>query len=87
MHMVKIHEIHETQSAQISQKQDDHIILCNTKRMYPPGYHHDGDSQDILLTTPHYCVSSLQIYSSLLCPSAGVTIMVIAGMAQCFHVT
>ena len=74
MHMVKIHEIHkihETQSAQISQKQDDHIILCNTKTMYPPDYHHDGNS-----CTPHYCVSS-----------AGVTIMVIAGMVQSFHVT
>ena len=74
MHMVKIHEIHEiheTQSAQISQKQDDHIILCKTKKMYPPSYHHDGYS-----CTPHYCV-----------PSAGVTIMVIAGIVQCFHVT
>ena len=71
MHMVKIHEIHETKSAQISQKQDDHIILCNTKTMYLPCYRDEGNS-----CTPHYSV-----------PSARVTIMVIAGMAQCFHVT
>ena len=36
--------IHETQSAQISQKQDDRNIYVIMKTMGPPGYHHNGNS-------------------------------------------
>ena len=34
--------IHETQSAQISQKQDERNIYEFMKTMCPPGYHHNG---------------------------------------------
>ena len=34
--------IHNTQSAQISQKQDGHNIHVIIKTMHPPGYHHNG---------------------------------------------
>ena len=34
--------IHDTQSAQISQKQDERNIYEIMKTMCPPGYHHNG---------------------------------------------
>ena len=34
--------IHDTQSAQISQKQDERNIYVVMKTMCPPGYHHNG---------------------------------------------
>ena len=34
--------IHDTQSAQISQKQDGRNIYAIIKTMCPPGYHHNG---------------------------------------------
>ena len=34
--------IHDTQSAQISQKQDKRNIYEIMKTMCPPGYHHNG---------------------------------------------
>ena len=34
--------IHDTQSAQISQKQDERDIYVIMKTMCPPGYHHNG---------------------------------------------
>ena len=34
--------IHDTQSAQISQKQDKHNIYVIMKTMCPLGYHHNG---------------------------------------------
>ena len=34
--------IHDTQSAQISQKQDERNIYVIMKTMFPPGYHHNG---------------------------------------------
>ena len=34
--------IHDTQSAQISQKQDERNIYVIMKTMCPPGYHHNG---------------------------------------------
>ena len=34
--------IHDTQSAQISQKQDERNIYVTMKTMCPPGYHHNG---------------------------------------------
>ena len=34
--------IHYTQSAQISQKQDERNIYVIMKTMCPPGYHHNG---------------------------------------------
>ena len=33
---------HDTQSAQISQKQDERNIYAIMKTMCPPGYHHNG---------------------------------------------
>ena len=33
---------HNTQSAQISQKQDVRNIYVIMKKMYPPGYHHNN---------------------------------------------
>ena len=33
---------HDTQSAQISQKQDEHNIYAIMKIICPPGYHHNG---------------------------------------------
>ena len=33
--------IHDTQNAQISQKQDEHNIYEIMKTMCPPGYHHN----------------------------------------------
>ena len=37
-----ISDIHDTQSAQISQKQDGRNIYAIIKTMCPPGYHHNG---------------------------------------------
>ena len=34
--------IHNTQSAQISQKQDESNVYAIMKTMCPPGYHHNG---------------------------------------------
>ena len=34
--------IHDTQSAQISQKQDERNIYVIMKTMCPPSYHHNG---------------------------------------------
>ena len=34
--------MHDTQSAQISQKQDEHNIYAIMKTMCPPGCHHNG---------------------------------------------
>ena len=34
--------IHDTQSTQISHKQDEHKIYVIMKIMCPPGYHHNG---------------------------------------------
>ena len=34
--------IHDTQRAQISQKQDERNIYVIMKTMCPPGYHHNG---------------------------------------------
>ena len=34
--------IHDTQSVQISQKQDGRNIYAIMKTMCPPGYHHNG---------------------------------------------
>ena len=34
--------IHDTQSAQISQKQDERNIYAIMETMCPPGYHHNG---------------------------------------------
>ena len=34
--------IHDPQSAQISQKQDERNIYVIMKTMCPPGYHHNG---------------------------------------------
>ena len=34
--------MHDTQSAQISQKQDERNIYAIMKTMCPPGYHHNG---------------------------------------------
>ena len=41
--------IHDTQSAQISQKQDERNIYVIMKTMCPPGYHHNDFVQLIHL--------------------------------------
>ena len=40
--------IHDTQSAQISQKQDGRNIYVIMKTMCPPGYHHNGSVAEYL---------------------------------------
>ena len=64
--------IHDTQSAQISQKQDERNIYVITKTMCPPGYHHNG-----LVATHAHLVPK--------CMSCHKAIVVITGRAHCFH--
>ena len=62
--------IDDTQSAQVSQKQDGRNIYAIMKAMCPPGYHHSD-----FVATHH----------ALKCMSCHEAIMVITGRAQCFH--
>ena len=61
--------IHDTQSAPISQKQDEYDIYFIMKTMCLPGYHHNG----FVATHVPKCMS---------CHKA---IVVITGRAHCFH--
>ena len=45
--------IHDTQSAQISQKQDECNIYAITKTMSPPRYHHNGFGATYALGATH----------------------------------
>ena len=79
--------IQDTQSAQISLKQDERNIYVIMKTMCPPGYHHNGfvathalghmmyGSHDVRLTVHHVPK----------CMSCHKAIVVITGRAHCFH--
>ena len=58
--------IHDTQSAQISQKQDEHNIYVIMKTMCPPGYHHNGFVATHALG--HIVYGCIRLY--IMCPSA-----------------
>ena len=69
--------IHDTQSAQISQKQDERNIYVIMKTMCPPGYHTMALWQLMHLgTTVHHVPK---------CMSCHKAIVVITGRAHCFH--
>ena len=79
--------IHDTQSAQISQKQDEHNIYVIMKAMCPPSYHHNG----FVATHPH---GHMMYGYMLLIPmnqrvlnkqSCHKAIVVITGRVHCFH--
>ena len=56
--------VHETQSAQISKKQDGHNIYVMMKTMCSPGYHHKtfvaahvlGYMMYVMYTELHHCI-------------------------------
>ena len=48
--------IHDTQSAQISQKQDERNIYVIMKTMCPPGYHHNGFVATHALGHTYVCI-------------------------------
>ena len=56
---------HDTQSAQISQKQDRRNIFAIMKTMCPPGYHHNG-----FVAT--HTLGHMMKRTSSICPSAQV---------------
>ena len=70
--------IHETQSAQISQKQDDRSIYAITKPMCPPGYHLHG------LHFGTFCTWAHDAYKPN-CISCHKAIVVITGRTYYFH--
>ena len=63
--------IHDTQSAQFSQKQDERNIYVIMKTMCPPGYHHKG-----FVATVHHVPKFMSCHKA---------IVVITGRAHCFH--
>ena len=63
--------IHDTQSVQISQKQDGRNIYVIMKTMCPPGYHHNGFVETHALGHMMYGFHK--------------AIVVITGRAHCFH--
>ena len=69
--------IHDTQSAQISQKQDERNIYVIMKTMCPPGYHHNG------FVATH--ALGLTVHHVPKCMSCHKAIVVITGRAHCFH--
>ena len=55
--------IHDTQSAQISQKQDELNIYVMMKTMCPPGYHCNGFvATHALVHMIYSCTSSAQVH-------------------------
>ena len=70
--------IHDTQSAQISQKQDERNIYVIMKTMCPPGYHHNG-----FVATHAF---GHMMYGLMVGHMSGhKAIVVITGRAHCFH--
>ena len=65
--------IHDTQSAQISQKHDEHNIYLIMKTMCPPGYHHNG------------FLAMMYVYYVPKGMSCDKAIMVITRRVNCFH--
>ena len=72
--------IHDTQSAQISQKQDRRNIYAIMKTMLcPPGYHHNG------FVATHALGHMMYGYHHVpKCMSCHKAIVVITGRAHCF---
>ena len=68
--------IHDTQSAQISQKQDERNIYVIMKTMCPPGYHHNG------FVATHALGHIMYGYVPK-CKSCHKAIVVITGRAHC----
>ena len=71
--------IHDTQSAQISQKQDGRNIYAIMKTMCPAGYHHNGFVATHALGHIHH------VHHVPKCISCHKAIVVITGRAHCFH--
>ena len=67
--------IHDTQSAQISQKQDERNIYVIMKTMCPPGYHHNGFVATHALGHM-MCGSSHHVQPYIMCPSACIYIYI-----------
>ena len=53
--------IHDTQSAQISQKQDGRNIYAIMKTMCPPSYHHNGFVATYALGHVMYIIKKCQL--------------------------
>ena len=70
--------IHDTQSAQISQKQDGRNMYVIMKTMCPPGYHHNG-----FVAT--HALGHITVHHVPKCMSCHKAIVVISGRAHCFH--
>ena len=70
--------VHDTLSAQISQKQDERNIYVIMKTMCPPGYHHNGFMATHTTSTVHHVPK---------CMSCHKAIVVIAGRVHCFMIT
>ena len=68
--------IHDTQSAQISEKQDGCNIYVIMKTMCPTSYHHNG-----FMAT--HALGHIQLMPK--CISYHKAIVVITGRAHCFH--
>ena len=75
--------IHDKQSAQISQKQDERNIYEIMKTMCPPGYHHNGFVATHALG--HMMYGVFPVHHVPKCMSCHKSIVVITGMAHCFH--
>ena len=70
--------IDDTQSAQVSQKQDERNIYVIMKTMCRPGYHHNA------FVATHALRHMMYGYVPK-CMSCHKAIVVIAGTAHCFH--
>ena len=66
--------IHDTQSAQISQKQDERKLYAIMKTMCPPGYHRNG-----------FVATHALRHMMPKCMSCHKAIVVATGGAHCFH--
>ena len=66
--------IHDTQRAQISQKQDERNIYVIMKTMCPPGYHHNG-----------FVATHALGHMMPKCMSCHKAIVMITGRTHCFH--
>ena len=75
---------HDTQSAQISQKQDERNIYVIMKTMCPPGYHHNGFVATHALGHMMYILTQTVDHVPK-CMSCHKAIVVITGRAHCFH--
>ena len=82
--------IHDTQSAQISQKQDERNIYVIMKTMCPPGYHHNGFVAThalghMMYGYNHIPYTVITVHHVPKCMSCHKAIVLITGSAHCFH--